>query len=155
MSGFVMLDALERTATFTSADIIAALRATRFTDTIVGPISFLGSGKINSTGLCVQLLPPSASNVSNVVNPDKDARVMLPVAPNNLAIALSAYPITVDRPPGPKYTRSQKIGIIVGSTVAGVIVLAVLIGVAVYLFNRRYHVLFFARDGVPKDANEW
>lgn len=150
MSGFILLDALERTVSFSTADVTAAIRSTQFEESMIGRVTFLHTGEINSTGLCVQLLPPDGQTQR-----DTTERQLLPVAPRVLAQATAVYPLIVVRPPGPKYTRAEKIGIIVGSTLAGAIVIAALIVVGLYFFNKKYHVLFFERNNMAKEANEW
>lgn len=149
-SGFVMLDALQRASSFAKADIVSALQATLIQDSIVGPISFLASGKINSSGLCVQLQPPDKQTITST-----SARIMTPVAPENLALSRPLYPISVIRPPGPKYTRGQRIAIIAGCSVVGLVILAALLAGIIYLFNKRYHVLFFSKNSLPKASDQW
>ncbi len=150
-AGFVMLTALETTASFASADMIAALRAIKFDNTFFGPISFTTTGELNSTGICQQLLPspdPAASVRTTTV---RDLQVVYPTA---LASAEPVYPSQYVRPPRPSLTGRKRVVVIVVVTVLGfLLIVCIALGVFAF-FRHKYHWIFISK----KDMNgndEW
>lgn len=145
MAGFVMQNALETAASFSTADIVAALRAFRLPSSFFGPISFLATGELNNTGICTQLLPPTVNETTKSTK----VRQLFPVAPSEIAIRENIYPAFPIRPPGPNLSSSQVKLVIALSVVGGVLLIGAIIAVAFYFFRRKFEVVLF-----PKTTGE-
>lgn len=146
--GFVMQWALENTPSFGSEDMINTLRSVRFNETFFGPVSFLNTGEINSTGICQQLLPVG-ENVSFIDTTERELKVVYPL---ELANSEAFYPIILNRPPLPYFSGKRKIGIIVGVTLGVIIIIAFVVMISLWVFNKKWHLIF-----IPKqiDNDEW
>lgn len=145
--GFVMQAALENTPSFEPSDMIATLRATNFTETFFGPISFTSTGEIASDGICQQLLPfpdPTASLEST------DARGLQAVYPYHLASAEAHYPGLYIRPPSPGLSNRRKY--LIGFLVGGLGLLAIIIIAVIAILRLKYHMVFIAKEDAK---DEW
>ena len=147
-AGFAMQRALETAASFDAADIIAALRAYRNPTTFFGPIAFLPSGELNSTGICTQLLPSPYPIMQRVT----DDRQLYPVAPSSVKVANATYPAVPIRPLGPKLSPRQVKLVIAFSAVGGVLVIGLFLALAWFLFRRKFEVVFFPKT---KGEDKW
>ncbi len=132
-AGLVMKDALERTVSLSSADIIASLRATTI-DTFWGPIRFTQTGEPNITTICQQIQ-------------HKQLSIVAPAAVASVNYTYPAYPV---RPPTPTLTSHKKIALIVCVTVGGVLLILIAIGVTAYYFHVRYHLIAIPKTNSPE-----
>jgi ABC-type branched-subunit amino acid transport system substrate-binding protein len=140
---FVMMEALSNTVSFSHADVISALRSVELPETFFGPISFLNTGELNSTGICQQLLPSPDPTASLDSTQDRGLQV---VAPVSLASAAAYYPGSFVKPPKSNArARRLRLGLGIGLGV-GLFVLLALIAL-VFLLRHKYELILFPKTG--------
>lgn len=146
---FVMMEALQTTVSFERQDVIAALHAVNMDQTFFGPINFLPTGELNSTGICQQFLPFPDTNASLDTTTVRQLQV---VAPANIVSAVARYPAGFVKPKVTHSHRALKLGLGIGLGVG--LTLLVVIVVLVVVLRHKYEFIFFPKTG-KAGATDW
>jgi len=134
--GYVLEKALQNAPTQSYPDVLDAVRALDL-PSLWGQLQFLPTGELNFTGICDQI---------------QHGKLEV-VFPPELATAKVIFPGFPPRPPPPKFTKSEKLALILGLTLGGALLIALAIAGFLYVMNKRYHLIFIPKTN--EDGTEW
>jgi branched-chain amino acid transport system substrate-binding protein len=134
-AGYIIEKALQRTKSLNNTDLIYALRSLNLTS-LWGNIFFGDEIYTLSTPICAQIIN----------------REITTIAPPSLAVEKLVFPAYPIRPPPPKYSDTDYLMMKIFGSIAGGIVLILIVGGIFLYFHGKYHFITIPKN---EDNAEW